>query len=129
MRDSDRGACFFPAAEVRVVGKAEDDLHDGRAGGGEADVEQAHVRQAGHEERHRDAHAERAEDALCHDEDRLAEAGEIAHEAEQERGQQTVDGVGLEIVRSLEDDGAVIGALSHRACTCPQVSKTPSTYP
>ena len=97
MRDSDRGACFFPAAEVRVVGKAEDDLHDGRAGGGEADVEQAHIRQAGHGERHGDADAERAQYALRHDEDRLAEAGEIADKAEQERGQQTVDGVGLEI--------------------------------
>ena len=59
-------------------------------------------------ERHRDAHAERAEDALRHDEDRLAEAGEIAHEAEQERGQQTVDGVGLEIVCRLENDGPVV---------------------
>ena len=82
MRDSDRGACFFPAAEVRVVGKAEDDLHDGRAGGGEADVEQAHVRQPGHGERHGDTDAERAQNALRHDKDCLAEAGEIADKAE-----------------------------------------------
>ena len=44
-----------------------------------------------------DADAERAQNALRHDKDGLAEAGEIAHKAEQERGQQTVDGVGFEI--------------------------------
>ena len=97
MQDSDRGACFFPAAEVRVVGKAQENLHDGRAGRCEADVEQAHIQQAGHGERHGDADAERAQNALRHDKDGLAEAGEIARKAEQERGQQTVDGVGFEI--------------------------------
>ena len=61
-----------------VVEQAQQDLHNGRAGGREADVEQAHIQQAGHGERHGDADAER-------------------HKAEQERGQQTGDGVGFEI--------------------------------
>ena len=52
---------------------------------------------SGHGERHGDADAERAQNALRHDKDGLAEAGEIAHKAEQERGQQTGDGVGFEI--------------------------------
>ena len=80
-----------------VVEQAQQDLHDGRAGRCEADEEQAHIQQAGHGERHGDADAERAQNALRHDKDGLAEAGEIAHKAEQERGQQTVDGVGFEI--------------------------------
>ena len=80
-----------------VVEQAQQDLHDGRAGGCEADVEQAHARQAGHGERHGDADAERAQNALRHNKNRLAEAGEIAHKAEQERGQQAVNGVGFEI--------------------------------
>ena len=82
---------------MRVIAKAQQNLHDGRAGGREADVEQPHLRQAGHGKRHRDADAERAQNALRHDKDGLAEAGEIAHKAEQERGQQTGDGVGFEI--------------------------------
>ena len=82
---------------MRIIAKAQQDLHNGRAGGCEADVEQAHIQQAGHGERHGDADAERAQNALRHDKDSLAEAGEIAHEAEQERGQQTGNGVGFEI--------------------------------
>ena len=82
---------------MRIIAKAQQDLHNGRAGGRKADVEQAHIQQAGHGERHGDADAECAQNALRHDKDGLAEAGEIAHKAEQERGQQTVDGVGFEI--------------------------------
>ncbi len=44
-----------------------------------------------------DADAERAQNALQHDKNSFTEAGEIAHKAEQERGQQTGDGVGFEI--------------------------------
>ena len=88
---------LFSAGQMGVVEQAQQDLHDGRAGRCEADVEQAHIQQAGHGERHGDADAERAQNALRHDKDSLAEAGEIAHKAEQERGQQTVDGVGFEI--------------------------------
>ena len=88
---------LFSAGQMGVVEQAQQNLHDGRAGRCEADVEQAHIQQAGHGERHGDADAECAQNALRHDKDGLAEAGEIAHKAEQERGQQTVDGVGFEI--------------------------------
>lgn len=67
---------------MRIIAKAQQDLHNGRAGGREADVEQARVRQPGHGERHGDTDAERAQNALRHDKDCLAEAGEIADKAE-----------------------------------------------
>ena len=57
-----------------------------------------------HQIDNRNPYAERAEDSLKHDEYRSAAAVEIAYKTEQNRGQQTVDGVGFQIIVSIYDD-------------------------
>ena len=99
---------LFAAQKDEEIDEAQGDLYERGARRGKTDAEKRYGRDAAHEERNRDTHAERADDALNHDERRFAAAVEIARHTEQERDEHTVDGVGLEVFRRSRDDGGVI---------------------
>ncbi len=67
-------------------------------------MEQGGAFDPAHQIDNRNPHAERAENPLKHNEYRSAAAVEIAYKTEQNRGQQTVDGIGFQIIVSICDD-------------------------
>lgn len=72
-------------------------------------MEQGTGRQPAHEERRRQPNADSPRKALEHDKHRVSMAVEAADKAEQEAGQQAVDGIGLQVFPGSGNDRRILG--------------------
>lgn len=88
--------------------KAGQDLEHGRHRYAQADTEKR-AEDAAHDDRHGDTHQKGRRHTLYRNKAGVAETVIKTDEAEQETGEQAVDGVGFEIIRAGENDTLVPG--------------------
>ena len=100
---------LLPPQQKAEVPEAQRNLHQGGSRGRQPDVEQRRARPPAHEPGDWGPDAEGPGDALEHDEGGLPAAVEVPDKAEQEAGQQAVDGVGAQMVRRRQDDVGLPG--------------------
>ena len=99
---------MFPPCDDKEY-TAQDYLHEGGSWGCQTNMKQICPRLTADNPADRKANAERADDTLKHDEDGIACAVKVTDKAKQERCEQAVDGVCLQILCCCRNHGSVFG--------------------
>ena len=94
---------------VAVVEHVEHDAEKGRRGSGRTDQHEIGVRQDTHDIGHGQTDEEGLDEALDHDEEGLAMAVEVAHEAEEHIGENGIQSKATEELEGPADGGGVGG--------------------
>ena len=116
----ERTVCSVFPVRVSETDQAHNDLQNRGTRRGKAYVEQGRGHLPAHEKSDGNADAKRADDSLNHHEFGHSQPVEKADIAEQETGQQAVDGVGFQVVGGSGNDLRIVGEDAREQIAVPE---------